>query len=127
MTFTFNIGDEVWFIDQYDNLCHGIVENKTYPTTHSETECLRVKERIGRRDVQAKKCFPTKELCLKAERKRHDDAVKAYLDDMHGKDDLVVFCLTHVVAPAEEYTDWTARDAAVAKAKELGIDLPGNI
>lgn len=33
MTFTFNIGDEVWFIDQYGNLCHGIVENKTYPTT----------------------------------------------------------------------------------------------
>lgn len=30
MTFTFNIGDEVWFIDQYDNLCHGIVENPTY-------------------------------------------------------------------------------------------------
>lgn len=24
----FNIGDEVWFIDQYGNLCHGIVENK---------------------------------------------------------------------------------------------------
>lgn len=27
MTFTFNIDDEVWFIDQYGNLCHGIVEN----------------------------------------------------------------------------------------------------
>lgn len=61
MTFTFNIGDEVWFIDQYGNLCHGIVENKTYPTTRPKTEYLRVKERIGHRDVQAEKCFPTKD------------------------------------------------------------------
>lgn len=123
----FNIGDEVWFIDQYNNLCHGIVETKTHPSVYSKTEYLRVKERIGRRDVQTEKCFPTKEECLAAERKRHDDAVKAHLDAMKDKDDLVVFCLTHVVTPAEEYTDWTARDAAIAKAKELGIALPENM
>lgn len=123
----FDIGDELWFIDQYGNLCQGVVETKTYPSVHSKTTYLGVREHIGRRDVQLEKCFPTREACLAAERKHHDDAVKAYLDAMKDKDDLVVFCLTHVVTPAEEYTDWTARDAAIAKAKELSIALPENM
>lgn len=37
----------------------------------------------------------------------------------------MAFCLDHCVAKAEEYTDWDAREAAIQKAREFGIDVDG--
>lgn len=121
----FNIGDNVWWFDIWDNLCHGTILE--IHTTDKNIRYFHVKEDIGARDTLETDCYPTKQACLDAFHEKSNATVKAYKTEIHSVDELVAFCLTHCVASAEEYTNYDARKAVLERAKELGLSLPDNL
>lgn len=67
--------------------------------------------------------FRTKTEAAAEVKRRRDNAIKRYMNEITDVSSLVSFCLNHCVACAEEYTNWNAREAVKIKAKELGLTL----
>lgn len=112
------LNDIVWFYDQYDNLCYGTI---TGISASGNKIFYMIKENIGKRYVESTNCYSSKEKCVLAKQKNSEKQIEDYCEGIKTINDLVIFCLNHVVCPAEEYTDWEARKAAIKKAEELGV------
>lgn len=79
---------------------------------------------IGTCGVKLEKLFPSKEALQAAVEAEDQAKVVAIKESIKMKDDLIRFMYDHVVACAEEYTDWVARRAVRELALErYGIDL----
>lgn len=53
----------------------------------------------------------------------NEKILNTYRNEIESLSDLVRFMYEHVVATAEEYTDWNARQVAREKAFDFGIEL----
>lgn len=118
----FKSGDYVYFIDNYDNNHEGEVFDVSNPL-ESMMVFYSIKTRYGTFVVPIYNIFKTKEDREQARIKRYNKKVQEYCEKINDITDLVVFMFGHNVAPAEEYTDWEAREAARIKANQFGINL----
>lgn len=122
--------EEVWFFDSYGNPRNGHIDHilKGAAQDGPEPADPWVEVRVGehaRWTVRLSACHPTRTECLDAEQNRAKQTVETYKQNIRSAEELVAFCLDHCVAKAEEYTDWDAREAAIQKAREFGIDIDG--
>lgn len=114
----FKIGSEVWFSDHYDNLIFGHIIDIDNP------ERFKVEAGGGTWYVRKSRCHKSREALLSAMQEESDKRVSEMLGSIKSVEDLVRFMYDNTVSCAEEYTDWDARRAANAAAKQLlGIDL----
>lgn len=111
-------GDTVWFIDSYNNLVTG-----TLNLSPEYGIFVEVKTGYGSRLTSLDDCYSTREECLEAYRRSVDAIKKEHAEGIQSVNDLVRFMFHHCVFPAEEYTDWEAREVAILKAEEFGIEL----
>ena len=109
----YKVGDKVWWFDSWDNLRWGIIYEivNNHALIHEN----------GKTGIQTGaalvKCWPTKEECLEAER-RKDAAQKAeYIEGIKDVKDLVQFLFDHDTTG--EFRDYAAIDAAKERAKDL--------
>lgn len=68
---------------------------------------------------RASEVFATKDLALRYRDVTKRAQIEAYKEELPDAKRLVAFCLDHVVAPAEQYTDDAARQAVLERGKEL--------
>lgn len=127
---TYKIGDIVWWFDQWSCLRHGeIYEMGTetvgklapvkYAKIHERDDQER---RAGSTGAKLSDCWPSKEACLDAARRKAELETKEYLDSIKTVDDLVRF-MYHADINSE-FPNCEAKTAIQAKAKELlGIEL----
>lgn len=108
------VNDTVYFF-AYNNLYEGNIEEIF-------DDHITVKMTIGgTRGVRNGYYFATKEECI-ADQNAKDIAYKQKIkQSIKSVNDLFHFALNTCVAPAEEYTDWVAREAVIEKAVELGV------
>lgn len=118
----FKPGDYVYFIDNYDNNYEGEILDVSSPSEHMMV-FYSIKTRYGTFAVPIYNIFKTKEDREQARVKRYNRKVQEYCEKINDIVDLVFFMFDHNVAPAEEYTDWEAREAARIKANQFGINL----
>ena len=118
----FKPGDHVYFIDSYDNDQFGEILDVSDPLEHQMTFYF-VKTYYGTFIAPIYNIFKTKEDREQTRIKRWNKKVQDYCKDINDVKDLVFFMFDHNVAPAEEYTDWEAREAARIKANQFGINL----
>ena len=113
--------DTVWFFDSYDNLHTGKAANRF---ENDGISYIRVElSPFGVYLVKEKDCYPDKDTCLKAKKDQEEARIERFMAEIHTKEDLIAFMYNHTVSPAEEYTDWTAREAVRRKAALFGIIL----
>ena len=118
----FKPGDYVYFIDNYDNNYEGEILDVLSPFEHMMV-FYSIETRYGTFAVPIYNIFKTKEDREQARIKRYNRKVQEYCEKINDIVDLVFFMFDHNVAPAEEYTDWEAREAARIKANQFGINL----
>ena len=118
----FKPGDYVYFIDNYDNNYEGEILDVSSSSEHMMV-FYSIKTRYGTFVVPIYNIFKTKEDREQARVKRYNRKVQEYCEKINDIVDLVFFMFDHNVAPAEEYTDWEAREAARIKANQFGINL----
>lgn len=128
----FKIDDKVFAV--FSSWCEGIAEGVIEdidmiddPKTHKQVLCYRVNRK---NKMQAapdayleENLFETEDEAKASLKKRHDDAIAAYCNEITDISSLVSFCMNKCVGPAEEYTDNDAREAVKIKAKEFGLKL----
>lgn len=68
---------------------------------------------------RATELFETKEEAISYYEKEEKKQIEEYKAAIKTEADLVRFCLAHTVSYAEEYTDHTARQAAIEKGWEF--------
>lgn len=112
-------GDKVWFFDSYDNIWCGKIR-------YERGDYFHVKCSAGAALIHKEDCFASKEDCVKAHFAEAEKQISEYMSTIHNPADLIKFMYNHVVCPAEEYTDWEAREAAKRKAMEFGVNLSEN-
>ena len=108
----FNVGDEVWWFDSWGNLQNG----KIYEFTG---EYAGIKQgKTGGISTGAKlcDCWPTKEECLKAEKRRAIAQTAEYIKSIKDVNDLVLFLFKHDVSGEDH--DYEAEEAAKERAKD---------
>ncbi len=121
------IGDKVWWFDSWGNLCNGVVydfyEEKNKKGGPVNGLLIHENGRPGScTGAEVKKCWPTEEACLEAEKKRSKLQTEEYKGSIKTVTDLVQFLYEHDVRSENRDTD--AQDAAVQRAMELlHIDL----
>lgn len=118
----FKPGDYVYFIDNYDNNQEGEILDVLSPLEHMMV-FYSIETRYGTFAVPIYNIFKTKEDREQARIKRYNKKVQEYCEKINDIVDLVFFMFDHNVAPAEEYTDWEAREAVRIKANQFGINL----
>lgn len=118
----FKPGDYVYFIDNYDNNYEGEILDVLSPLEYMMV-FYSIETRYGTFAVPIYNIFKTKEDREQARIKRYNKKVQEYCEKINDIVDLVFFMFDHNVAPAEEYTDWEAREAARIKANQFGINL----
>lgn len=118
----FKPGDYVYFIDNYDNNYEGKILDVLSPLEHMMV-FYSIETRYGTFAIPIYNIFKTKEDREQARIKRYNKKVQEYCEKINDIVDLVFFMFDHNVAPAEEYTDWEAREAARIKANQFGINL----
>lgn len=74
---------------------------------------------IGSCTKRVTELFETKEEAIAYYEKEEKKKIEEYKAAIETVEDLVRFCLTHTVSYAEEYTDHTARQAAIEKGCEF--------
>ena len=119
---------KVWFFDNYDNLCEGIVKNINTLVVKGElTTYATIKgtgDTIGTMGAKVADCFLTQTGCLNAKAKKDRAFIDAYKTQINSTEDLIKFMYNEPVARCGEYTDWNARKAAAEWALEhLNIKL----
>lgn len=115
----FKIGDKVYTADDYNGfvvsgtitefLSSGIVGVHFDPPLY------------GTAGRYIKDLYKSKEECEQAIKAANEERVKAYYDEIKTVNDLINFALENCIGPAEEYTDYAAREAYIKRAKELGM------
>lgn len=111
----FEIGDEVWWFDAWGNLRNGKIHARI------DKERVLVKT-IGTEGVKLCHCWPNKDACLNAERRREKAQKAEYIESVKDVNDLVIFLFEHNVVGEDH--DYDAEYAARKIAKELlGIDF----
>lgn len=118
----FKSGDYVYFIDNYDNNHEGEILDVLNPLEHLMV-FYSIETPHGTFAVPIYNIFKTKEDREQGRIKRYNKKVQEYCEKINDITDLVFFMFDHNVAPAEEYTDWEAREAARIKASQFGINL----
>lgn len=122
---TLKLGQEVWYMDTYDNLRSGIAE-QYHEKMENYVKIRGTQDNYGTQYIDIAECHSTKEDALAAAQNKSQERVNKFLQSIKTPEDLVQFMYEHTVSHAEEYTDWDARKAASIAAKEImGIDLEG--
>lgn len=117
------VGMEVWYEDTYGTVRSGKV-TKFYDEHPDYVEVKGTRDNYGTQGVKICECYRTKKQLLAGMAAKSDRRFHKFCDQMKTVEDLVRFMYDTTVSCAEEYTDWDARRAAAARAKELlGIDL----
>ena len=124
---TFNVGDEVWWFDQYGNLQNGKIydfyngsmktgeENDSYAFIIKNSNGIKI-------GVQLSKCWPSQGECIKAEALRSEEQKEEYKATINDVNDLVKFLWNN--RDNSESRDCDAENAAIERAEELlGIKL----
>lgn len=124
MSKLYPINTKVWFFDNYGTLQSGIIQNtvgicEKYYEIHLTDG--------GTMGVRVENCHLSRQKAIQTQTEKEQKQIQEYKNSIHTIDDLVAFCLTFCCAHAEEYTNYQARQAAIEKAKELGIRLPDTI
>lgn len=117
----FKTNEKVFFFTAYVDYNEGIVKG----FLHNNVEYLEIQgtgDTKGTMCVKADNCFHSKKELFAYLQLTFDNACQKYRNEITDVDSLVTFMYNHVVAPAEEYTDWEARHAVKEAAKEL-LDL----
>lgn len=119
---------KVWFFDNYDNLCEGIVKNTNTLVVKGELITYATIEgtgdTIGTYGAKPADCFLTEAECLNAKAEKDRACIDAYKTQINSTEDLIKFMYNNTVACCEEYTNWNARKAAAEWALEhLNIKL----
>lgn len=112
------LGDNVWYMDTYDNLHSGTI-------IEFRNNYAAIRESIHNvSHTKVSSLYPSKEDCLHAAEEKSQNRIMAFLSDLNTVEDLVRFMYDNVVSSADEYTDWDAQKAAEIAAKNiLNIDL----
>lgn len=117
------VGQEVWFKDTYTDVNSGVVTEICTGEAEGYVKIKGTGDTFSTGGTKIKNCYPTKQALLDALQAGWDAKVAAYKESIRTVGDLVRFCFEHNFS-AEEYTDWEARKAAQARAKELlGLEL----
>lgn len=121
---TWTAGDTCFYHEPYlDSIVEGVIygENKTPHTHHVTIRGIYVPGIVGR---NADEVFETHSDAMTALAKWHDSLFNQYVESMKTPEDIIRFAYNNPVARGDD-TNWEARAALKARAKELmGIDLP---
>lgn len=119
------IGNKIYFQEPWTGACTAAVikdiklteDGKPYFTVNCTDGD------VGSIDCMPEECYQTKEECNIAMRAKNKKEIKEYKNSMRTIDDMLNFALNNVIACAEEYTDWNARQAFIERATELGFSV----
>lgn len=122
----YEIGNEVWWFDAWDNLRHGIIYDFRYRNEKDTVPffaCIHENGRVGSETgAKIENCWPSKEACLDAENRRMEAQKAEYMESIKDAKDLVKFLFEHDVR--SDTRDYAAFYAAKTRANELfGEDL----
>lgn len=122
------VGSTVWFEEPWSGLIQqGQVESLKIDPYNEEEVIYTIKMNTFSRGSICKRscdCFDSYNSCKKFIEDREEKRVNELKENIVTVEDLLRFMFNHTVARSEEYTDWTARQAAKESAYEiLGIDL----
>lgn len=67
--------------------------------------------------------YPTRDAAREAQDAERAVLKAKYREEIHSVEDLVRFMFDHTVSVCEEYTEYEAREVAIEKATEFGINL----
>lgn len=117
----FKIGDTVWWFDNWGTLRTGeIYDISDEKIRDKVTTYARIYE-DGEKGVctgaKLSDCWPTKQACLDADKRRSEAQVKEYKESITDVNDLVKFLFDNDVR--SENRDYDARKAAKERAREL--------
>lgn len=118
----FKKGDLACFFDSYDNYIEGPITRFIPLDQTKGVPYLEVKGQFGTRMSKIQDCYPSKEACLEAAKKKHDERTAEYCDRIKTVEDLVRFLFDHDTT--SEFRDYAAIEAAQTRAIDLlGIQL----
>lgn len=113
------IGQTIWFKERWSGMPTEAKITAMYDT-HAATHLTHG----GTMNIRFADMFATKNELMQAMRDESNRNVAKAKDSIQTVEDLVRYMYDHVVAHAEEYTDYDARRAVRERAKELlNIDL----
>ena len=120
---TWSVGDTCYFHEKYnDAIFEGTIKN--IERVHGTATIHGSVTHRGTFDAPLDRLFKTHAAGMAALQASHDARQKKYEDSIQTVQDLLQFALDHPVAKAEEYTNWEARAAFIARAEALlGVDL----
>ena len=112
------VGDEIWYINAWGTLCHGIISEI------KETVTVTKEGKFGGISAGARldRCWPSKTACCEAEKRRQQLQIEEYKKEIMSVNDLVKFLYTKIINDCENPDD-EACEAAKARAKDFGIEL----
>ena len=114
----FKEGQEVYTIDWYS---YSIRKAKIVSVDYRE-ESIYVKFEYVENTVSIENIFVTEKEARDAKNKKIENTKNEYRKQINSVEDLVVFLFNHCIN-GDEYTDYEAREVAIEKAKEYGINL----
>lgn len=119
----FSVGDKVWWFDSWGNLRWGVIYEIKDEQVRRRRETCRVAliYEEGKKGchfgAKLSECWPTKEECLEAERRRSIAQKAEYKESIKDVKDLVQFLFEYDVNGEDH--DYDAESAAKERAKEL--------
>lgn len=117
----YNIGDWVWWFDQWGTLRSGTVYGFE-DTPRGKAVKIHENGRTGAcTGSLMENCWPSRKECLKKEKERSASQVAEYKESIKSVHDLVKFLYEHDIN--SECCDYDAKKAAEERAAELGVPV----
>lgn len=122
-----NIGDTVYFQEIWTGfITEGKIAEKHLDEKTQLPHCI-IKCHLGEIKCGINAIYTSREECRQALSSRHTRNIDTYKNEITDITSLLNFAVNHVLADAESYTDYEARQAFIEKAKELcDVDIKIN-
>lgn len=112
------VGQTVWFYEGWTNTIEEATITDIVSNSNIEYVSLNVRN-VGMCNRTLEHIYPSEQACKDAVDLENKKTVDSYKGEITNIKTLVAFAITHCVGPAEEYTDYNARNAFISRAEEL--------
>ncbi len=124
MAQTMKVGDNVWWLDSWQNLQNGTIydiRDVVVAGNHVDHAMIEQGKNGGiKTGAKLADCYATKEECLDAEKRRFEAQKAEYKESIENAEDMVMFMYLHNI---HDDSELDARAAVEERAAELGISL----
>lgn len=123
------IGQKVWFKETWSGFVHSAKitafgETEVSARNTKKYQYAKLTWDGGNSSCLLKDLYASRKELIFALKKESENKINKIKLNIHDVNDLIKFMYNHCIAPAEEYTDWDARQAVKEIAKEmLGLEL----